>query len=121
MTSLVAPPLVIPTSDGVITVFRGDLDAETVAKAALTIEAQINASREAYDDLVNVLRRAVEATGRQSASFGEIRVTLSPRSSMRCVCHHDDVRRCTKAMRGDEIVTEMVDSARYVRISRVAP
>ena len=110
---------VLPTPDGIVTVFRGDIDAESVAQALMALKAQRAVTNECIDDLTNILRFAVEKTGKLSAVFGNVKVNLLPRESMVCDCHGDSVLTCPKAVTGKEIRTIMAPVARYVRVSLV--
>ena len=110
---------VLPTPDGIITIFRGDIDAESVAQALMALKAQRTVTDDCIDDLKSILRVAVEKTGKLSAVFGNIKVTLLPRESMVCDCHGDSVLTCPNAVNGKQIRTIMAPVARYVRVSLV--
>ena len=108
---------VIPTPEGVVTVFRGDIDAEGIAQALSTLKSQRAATSECIDDLTNILRFAIEKTGRQFAQFGNTKVTLVPRESMLCGCHSDSILKCPRALEGKSVFPIMAPVARYVRLS----
>lgn len=117
----------LPTDEGILMVSRGEADAEAIGNALMVLRKQRADTQDMIDDLTAVLRRAVEATGKQSATFGSVKVVLKLHQSMACACidrsdHFGtpSILACPKALRGDEVLTQMVESARYVDVYPVA-
>lgn len=79
----------------------------------------------AYNDLDKAaylrgfLRGPLVASGRKSARVADVEIKLTPRTIIRCTCHHDNVSQCVTALAGDAIRVETVTCDPKLSIRRV--
>lgn len=96
-------------------------DTSFVRDAVEIVELEARAYRDL--DLANYIRGFVRgplvASGRKSARVADLEIKLSPRTIVRCTCHHDDVSQCATALAGEAIRVESVPCDPKLSIRRV--
>ncbi len=96
-------------------------DTSFVRDAVEIVELEARAYRDldmaAY--LRGFIRGPLLASGRKSSRIADLEIKLTPRTIVRCLCHHSDVTQCATALAGEPIRVESVPCDPKLSIRRV--